>query len=294
MIFCGKSGFFAVEADCVVDATGDGDVAALAGAECMQRDKTQMQPVTTVFGVSGVDMAAFMRHCALHPSQEDPDYGMRGIFRRAMEAGEWTVGRFGGAWKSVTEQGDIVSMNILMSRGIDPTSNIDLTRAEKEGRRQVMQAVEVLRKYGGDIGFGNCCLRTIAPQLGLRESRRIKGTYCLTESDVVEQREFADSVGRFLCFMDPFGKITRPENGQTFTIPYGMLLPERVDGLLVAGRCVSCDEKSFGAMRMMVCCAITGQAAGTAAALCALTKAVPRQLDLQMLREKLSEAGVRL
>lgn len=294
VVFHSKSGFFAIEADCIVDATGDGDIANQAGATFVKREKTDLQPVTTVFGVSGVDMDAFQAHCKLHPSQDDPEYGLRKIFRQATENGEWKVGRLGGAWKSVTEQGDIISLNILMNRGIDPTDVLDLTFAENSGRTQVMQAIRLMRKYGADIGFGNCFLRTIAPQLGLRESRKIKGKYFLTEKDVVEQRQFPDSVGKFLCFMDPFGDIVRPENGQTFTIPYGMLLPQEIEGLLVAGRCVSCDEMSYGAMRMMVCCAVTGQAAGTAAALSAKNGVTPQTLDIQMLRKKLEDDGVRL
>lgn len=294
VVFQSKSGFGLVRADCVVDATGDGDIAAFAGAEYEKREPEALQPVTVVFGISGVDTHAFQHHIDCHPNPEDADYGLRRPFRLARNAGEWNVERTGGAWKSVTAQGDITSLNILMTRAVDPTSVFDLTRGEIEGRKQVVQAIRVMRKYGTDIGLGNCFLRSIAPQLGLRESRRIVGDYQLCEEDVLAGRDFSDGIGKILCFIDSFGKIHRPEHGQMFSLPYRILLPGQIDGLLTAGRCVSCDEKSYGAVRMMVCCAVTGEAAGTAAAMSALTGISPRILDVSILRRRLEQNGVKL
>lgn len=291
VVFCTKSGFRSVRAKTVVDATGDGDIAYFAGAAFEKREKDKLMPVTTVIGLSGIDMPLFEQHTQLHPEKSDPEYGIKGVMRRAWEAGEWPLKK-GGAWKITTERGDITSLNLLMLRGIDCTDVDDLTRAEVEGRKQALLAVHALRKYGAGIGFASCELRTIAPQLGLRESRRICGTERLTLQQMQSGQDTGNSIGRFPCFADNWDRfITDGEKG-TFALPYGMLVPENTDGLLTAGRCVSCDEESYGAVRMMVCCAVTGQAAGTAAALCALEDSMPRQLDVKKLQERLRTDGV--
>ena len=152
----------------------------------------------------------------------------------------------------------------------------------------------MLRKYGSDLGFANCELRSLAPQLGVRETRRIVGDYKVTERDVLDARDFPDGIGRFVGLMDGFGTLKMSKVCSTSSAPYRMLLPRGIENLLVAGRCVSCDPESFGALRLMPCCAMTGQAAGTAAALSVKSGATPRGLDVATLRRKLVAAGVRL
>ena len=293
VIFTGKSGFRAVKAKVIVDATGDGDIAAMAGAEFEQRNKEELLPVTTVIGLSGIDMELFRNHISLHRQPDDPEYGLKGVFHRAWENGEWPLKK-AGAWKITTDQGDILSLNLLMLRNIDCTDVNDLSLAETEGRKQAVQAVRVLRKYGADIGFASCRLRTIAPQLGLRESRRIKGIERLTIQHMTQDSLTADSVGRIVCFADNWGRFVAGKGNSMFSLPYGILVPKEVDGLLMAGRCVSCDEESYGAVRMMVCCAATGQAAGTAAAICAKSGRMPRTIDVGMLQAQLRADGVAL
>ena len=282
-----KAGLGAIIAKAFVDATGDGDVAAFAGAEILKRPPEQLQPVTVVFGVSGVDVALFKKHVNAHSDRSDSDYGLRKPFRLAAENGDWKSAKRGGAWKITTPNGDITSFNIIAIRNVDATDPFAATQAEIEGREQAAMAVNVLRKYGADIGFANCTLRNIAVQLGVRETRRVVGDYILTGDDVLSGREFPDAVGRFLRFMDTYGEIHRPEHGESFTIPYRALLPKEIDGLLVAGRCISCDDRAFGAIRLMPCCAVTGQAAGTAAALSALNGVMTRGVDLEMLQRRL-------
>ena len=291
VVFYGKSGFRAVKAKVIVDATGDGDVAAMAGASFEQREKEKLMPVTTVIGLSGIDMKLFKEHIQLHSREDDPEYGLKGVLRRAWEAGDWPLKK-AGAWKITTEYGDICSLNLLMIRNVDCTDVEDLTFAETEGRKQALQAVNALRKYGADIGFAACFLRSIAPQLGLRESRRIKGVERLTVHHMMDDNYSKTGIGRFVCFADNWGKFVTGKKNETFSLPYGILVPETVDGLLVAGRCVSCDEESYGAVRMMVCCAITGQAAGTAASICAASNVEPRNIDVSILQAQLRTDGV--
>lgn len=290
-VYCqSKSGIGIILADRTVDASGDGDVAALAGVPFEKRDPKESQPATVVFGLSNVDMERFEPHF-----NNPKNGGFAPVFTRAAEAGEWNSPKRGGAWKSVTPCGDIQSLNLTLIPAIDATDAWDLTRAEIEGRKQVMHIIRIFRKYGADIGLGDCKLRTIAPQLGIRETRRIVGEYRLTEQDVRKQRCFEDSIGRLICRIDLYGNKQssyKPSVCETFSVPYRALIPKNVENLLVSGRCISCDEISFGAVRLMVGCALTGQAAGTAAALSVQQAVTPRQLNVLDLRDQLRREGV--
>ncbi|MBR2860764.1 MAG: FAD-dependent oxidoreductase [Clostridia bacterium] len=296
-VYCvNKSGIGIILADCVIDATGDGDVAVQAGAEYQMQEKNKLQPVTVVFGLSGVDVDLFEKHYKAHPVG-DKDFGFQPVFRAARENNDFKLPKRGGAWKSLTPNGEIKSANLTVISEIDATDCWDVTKAEIECRKQILEIVRVFRKYGADIGLGNCSVRNIATQLGIRETRRIVGEYILTEQDVLEQRNFDDGVGRLLTCIDLYGNYQKsryPKELETFSVPYRALVPKAVDGLLVAGRCISCDEISFGAVRLMVGCALTGQAAGTAAALSVKEGVAPRKLDINLLREKLSRDGVNL
>lgn len=290
-VFCqSKSGIGVILADRVIDASGDGDVAALAGAAFEQREVKKLQPATVVFGIANVDVEKFEAHF-----RQPGNNGFATVFQAAAEAGEWNSTKRGGAWKILTPNGDIKSLNLTLIREVDATDVHDLTRAEIEGRKQIMHILYLFRKYGKEIGLGDCKLRAIAPQLGLRETRRIVGEYRLTGDDVRRQRDFEDGIGRLICTIDLYGDLKtsyRPTEAETFSVPYRALLPQGVDGLLVAGRCISCDDASFGAVRLMVGCALTGQAAGSAAALSLREGVQPRALDTKKLRKTLAESGV--
>ena len=140
----------------------------------------------------------------------------------------------------------------------------DLTRAEIEGRRQALMAIEALRRF--TPGFEDARLRTFGMTLGTRDSRKIVGRYDLTGHDVRGEARFEDSVGIFPEFIDGYGILVLPTTGRYFQVPYGILVPQGVDNLLVAGRCVAGDKISHAATRSQMCCAVTGQAAGAAAA----------------------------
>ena len=291
-VFCHtKSGIGIILADRVVDASGDGDVAAHAGAEFEKRDVEKLQPTTVVFGISGVDNEKFEAHF------KECSNVFSHVFTKAAEEGEWKSKKRGGAWKILTPEGDIKSLNLTFINEIDGTDPFDLTRAEIEGRRQALEIISLFRKYGKDIGLGNCRLRAIAPQLGLRETRRIVGEYRVTVDDVRSLRDFDDSIGRLICTLDLYGDLKnsyRPETAETFAVPYRALLPKEIDGLLVAGRCVSCDDVSFGALRLMVGCALTGQAAGAAAAISIKSGVTPRDVNVADLQTTLKALGTKL
>ena len=116
----------------------------------------------------------------------------------------------------------------------------------------------------------------------------------MTEFDVCEQGRHPDSIGIFPEFVDGFNVLLLPSSGRYFTVPYGCLLPQKIDNLLVAGRCVAGDPISHAAMRNMMACTVTGQGAGVAAAISVRHGVSPRKVDIKQVQEELRKQGVRL
>jgi len=154
-----------------------------------------------------------------------------------------------------------------------------------------------MRKY--IPGFEEAHLIDVAPQIGIRETRRIRGDYTLSEDDILEGNRFADSIGLGAYYLD----IHPPQGGdktiesmryplEPFEMPYRCLLPRAIEGILIAGRCSSATAQAFGATRVIPSCMVQGQAAGSAAALCARLGTMPRQLNVETLRESLRAQGV--
>ena len=168
----------------------------------------------------------------------------------------------------------------------------DLTRAEIEGRRQALLAIEALRRFAP--GFEDARLRTFGMTLGTRDTRKILGRYDLTEHDVRGEARFADAVGIFPEFIDGYGLLVLPTTGRYFQVPYGILVPRNVDNLLVAGRCVAGDKISHAATRSQMCCAVTGQAAGVAAAVSFSEGVTTALVDVARVQAALKRQGVRL
>ena len=188
--------------------------------------------------------------------------------------------------------GEATGLNMVYMFGYDGTDVWDLTRGEIEGRRQATLAVEVLRRYVP--GFQDANLRNFSMSLGIRDSRKIIGRYTLTEKDVRNQAQFGDSIGIFPEFLDGYGVLVLPTTGRYFQVPYGILLPEKVENLLVAGRCASGDKLSHAAMRSMMCCTVTGQGAGVAAAVSLKDAVNCGEVDIGRVQKVLKKQGVRI
>lgn len=201
-----------------------------------------------------------------------------------------------GWWWTPTRP-DQVGVNFTHVIYIDSTKAEDLSRATVEGRKQAYETIDVYRKYVP--GMEKCYMVSTPNTLGIRESRRITGDYVLTEGDVKAQREFADNIcyGSFFvdihCIdgpgMDP--TVWSPPSGFKYHIPYRILVPQGVDNLLTAGRCVSCTHVALGSIRVMAQCMGMGEAAGTAAALSLKDSVQPRHLDVGKLRDQLRRQG---
>ena len=301
-----KSGRQAVLAKVVVDASGDADVAAFAGAPYSMEPRGRLMDVTTGFGVSGVDVPAFRKHIAEHPGKigdwstltakgEEELFSayFTHVFEQARKNGIIPDDSpLEGFWHAITEAGEVTGLNVVRVTDTDCTNVWDLTRAEIEGRKQVLQALEALRHY--QPGFEKAKLRTIGSSIGTRESRKIKGRSFLTEQDVKNQAQFEDTMGIFPEFLDAYGIVIIPTTGRYFQVPYGIMVPEKVDNLLVAGRSVAGDRVSHSATRQMMCCAVTGQGAGVAAAIAIKTKKTTATVDIKKVQIQLEKQGVRI
>ncbi len=301
-----KSGRQAILAKRVIDATGDADVAFRAGAPYDKEPKEKLMPVTTSFGCSGVDVENFLEYIKANPSRlgdwasktsgKEADLFSTWIvepFNKAKEAGEVPENATVlGYWGGLTEAGEATNINVAHTLGIDSTDVWDLTRAEIDGRQKAIWALEALKRY--TPGFGSSRLRSLNSSLGIRESRKIVGEYILTEHDVKNEARFDDTIGIFPEFLDAYGEVIMPTTGRYFQVPYRILLPQKVENLLVAGRCVSADRVAFAATRQMMCCAVTGQGAGVVAAAAAKEDVSCREVDVSKVQEALREQGVRI
>ena len=163
---------------------------------------------------------------------------------------------------------------------------------EMEGRKQAMMAVRALKAF--QPGCENAKLRNFGMTLGIRDTRKIEAAYNMTENDVREQGRFDDSVGIFPEFIDGYGILILPTTGRYFHLPYRTVLPKNVENLICAGRITGGDRVSHAATRNMMCCTVTGQAAGTAAALSVKRNERFEELSVSALQSELKRQGARI
>ena len=286
-----KSGSKLVLAKVFIDASGDGDVAALAGAEFMfgREQDGLTQPITSYFRVLNVDIPRLVADCAAHRDDMTdfvvPEHGgdrnedhvlvtlLRGFTKRIAQAKKegfrWIVPKDNITLKAGLIPGEL-NVNVTRVQG-NALDDRTLSKAEIEVRKQAYCAFDFLKHYVK--GFEDAIFLEVAPKLGVRETRRIKGRYILTEADVRAQARFDDAIG--LCnapidIHEPGGVGAVADGvGSGYGIPFRCLVPEKIEGLFIAGRCMSVDAVAFGSTRNTPACAVTGEAAAIAAAYCA-------------------------
>lgn len=280
-----KGGREAILAARVVDASGDGDVAARAGAPSEIGDAHgDMQAPTQVF---------YMGHVDIERAMAFPESEIRKLLIAVTESGEFDFPRVSGSFSPTPQPGKV---HVNMSRvpdvnGIDPWS---LTAGTLEGRRQVEGFARFLVKY--IPGFETARVDAIAPQLGVRETRRIMGHHVLTREDVLEARKFDTAICRSSWPIEDHARgretIRLHLPGDDFyQVPYGCLVPLEIDNLLLAGRCVSATHDGQASVRVMGPGMAMGQASGTAAVLSLRSGVPPRRIDVAGLRATLTGAG---
>jgi hypothetical protein len=310
-----KSGRQAILAQTVVDCTGDADIANFAGADFSVISKEEALGATSVFNCAGVDKQRFLEYTETNPrtyrdwsrswQQEGDGSGKEDDLRSPFLDTEFETARkngiipdnkftkeFCGSWSSISEAGEATNLNLVHISNIDVTDVEDLTKAEMDGREQTLHALEALRKCVP--GFENAKLRNFGMTLGVRDSRKIVGRYNLTGHDVRSQAKFQDSVGIFPEFVDGYNILILPTTGRYFQVPYGCMIPPKVENLLVAGRAVAGDKVSHAATRNMMCCCITGQAAGVAAAVAVRNESATSTVDIKRVQSELRRQTGRL
>jgi hypothetical protein len=308
-----KAGREAILAQRVIDATGDADIAAQCGAPIRKTPREQMMATSVMFSMSGVNKARFIEAVKADP-QTYSDWGgngewdietdgkedelfspfLRKPFKKALEAGLLppNLATIAGTWGGVSDQGDLTYLNLVHLADCDGTNPDDLTRGEIEGRRQAVLAVAALKQFMP--GCEEAKLRNFGMTLGIRDTRKIDAVYNMTETDVREQARFDDSIGIFPEFIDGYGVLILPTTGRYFHLPYRAMLPRGIDNLLVAGRSIGGDKMSHAAVRNMMCCAVTGQGAGVAAAVSLKTGQPLNRLDLGSVQAELRRQGARI
>jgi FAD dependent oxidoreductase len=308
-----KSGREAVLAKRVVDATGDADVAARAGAPFRMTPREEMLAASVMFSMTGVNKGRFLDAVKADPQtyrdwagnaewdiettgKEDALFSpfLRKPFKQAVEAGliPKNLITLAGTWGTISDQGDLTYLNLIHLAGVDGTSTDDLTRAEIDGRAQAMQAIDALRAFMP--GCEEATLRNFGMTIGIRDTRKIEALYDLTSADVREQGRFDDAIGIFPEFIDGYGVLILPTTGRYFQVPYRALVPKGVGNLIVAGRSIGGDKISHASVRNMMCCTVSGQGAGVAAAVSLRLDQPFDGLDVGQVQAELTRQGVRM
>lgn len=299
VVFETKSGPVVIHARVVVDCTGDGDIAARAGApfEVGRHEDRLVQPMTLMFRMVEFEKAAFEQYVKEHPDQWRGVHGLWDLVKKATAAGELELPREDMLFFA-TPHDQEVSVNCTRVTRTLGTDVWDLTYAEWQSRRQMRQIVAFFRKYVP--GFEKAHAVQSGVNVGVRETRRIIGDYQLNVEDVLSARKFPDGIACCAYPVDihsPEGQGTmlkRLPPGESYDIPLRCLLPQGVEGLLVAGRCISGTHEAHSSYRVMPTSMATGHAAGVCAAIAAKGEKSPRSIPSEEVQKELLRQGAKL
>jgi FAD-dependent oxidoreductase family protein len=272
-----KNGLATLRAKVVVDCTGDADVAYYAGAETM-KETGNLSPMTLCLNVTNVTKAQLLK------------VNIREVARRARAKYPLIPEVWG--LSSVGKSQSCYFINHAGTKSLgqfDATDPVERTQAETLSRRQAVQMTQAMREFGGEE-LANIELIGTGPQLGVRETRRAKGVYVLTEDDAKSGRKFEDAIAWRSGFLD-IGFV-RYERMKIHDVPYRSVLPEKLDGLLMAGRCISATHVGAAFGKSMGNCMATGHATGVAAAMSVRKRIVPREINVRELQDALRADGV--
>ncbi|MHC4629513.1 MAG: FAD-dependent oxidoreductase [Planctomycetota bacterium] len=273
-----KRGPAVIRAKAIVDCTGDADVAYYAGAETM-KEVGSLSPMTLCLNLTNVT------------NQQVRKANIRDIARKAKKKyplvpNGWGLGK--------VSNGSSFYINHAGTRDLgqfDATDPVQRTEAECQSRRQVLQMTLAMREFGGEELKGIELIGT-GTQMGVRETRRVKGPYILTEEDALKGRKFDDVIAWRSGFLDiGFVRLSRMK---IHDVPYRAILPAKLEGLLMAGRCISATHVAASAGKSMGNCVATGHAAGIAAAMAEKKRCLPRELKVGQLQDALRADGVDL
>lgn len=278
-----RRGLVAIPAGAVVDASGDAEVVTTAGGSFEDSGALGIaQSLTTTFKMINVDVAR---------ATSVPKQALWEAMQEGAESGAYDLPRREGS-AHITPLAGVMVTNMTRVAGIDATDARALSAAERDGRRQAFEYARFLRDR--IPGYEAAELGGLATQIGVRETRRIRGLYWLTRDDVIRAAKFPDAIARCGAPIEEHhaGGDTRWEylpDGETYDIPYRCLVPQDVDGVIVAGRCLSASHDAHASVRSIGQCLAMGQAAGIAAAIA--TDGDFRGIDIGAVRDRLTAVG---
>ncbi|MEW2353538.1 FAD-dependent oxidoreductase [Spirillospora sp. NPDC029432] len=303
-----------IEATQFIDATGDGDLAYLAGVPFTrgQEGTEIMQPSTLVFTVTGHDLEKLFAFLDERPEEMgikedyadgyDVDFlrrtrghcfiGLTDLVREAREAGDFSVPR-NQFIHIATASEKLLTINTSRVTRIDASDPVELSAGLETGYQQVLEIVEFMRKYVP--GFENVVISQISPALGIRETRHFMGRTRLTMD-----RLYTEDTSRKAIAQSAYNVDIHSGTGEgidltviekPYGIPYDCLVPQEVDGLLLSGRTISVDSTVFASARVMGTCMAVAEAAGTAAAMALAASGEVRDIDIEELRARLVAQG---
>ncbi|SBV92562.1 FAD binding protein [uncultured Eubacteriales bacterium] len=313
----GKGQEIEIRAKVFVDATGDGDLAYMAGAEYEkgQADTGVVQPPSLMFNLGGVDFDAFTDFIAAHPEElpysmglthiregYDADFfrnnpghiffGLNHMIQKLRAEGKCPINRDTVIYIRLPIPGH-VAVNTIRIQNFDGSNIHDLSRGEQEAHLQILPLIKMLQE--NVPGFEHCYMTSVNAVIGVRESRRIMGIRKLTGQDCIDGVVPEDSIALYSYFIDIHngageGTYTKTIE-EPYGVPYGCLVSKNIDGLMMAGRCASVDAVAFGSTRIMTLCMAMGEAAGIGAALAIQQGISPKDVDVQLVRSILREHG---
>lgn len=315
VLVCTKAGLRWIPASVFVEATGDGDLIFHAGAphEVGREADGATQPMTTNFRVGNVAIPRIRQYILEHTDQfhlgdleavtQAPRLSVSGFYdlvQQGREAGDFPTDRKGILFFETQTPGE-VNVNTTHIFGRSAADPEQFSRAESEGRQQARVVFQFLRKW--IPGFQDAVLLSTGFQIGVRESRRLKGCYRLSQQDLIQGRAFDDvvAIGGYPVDIHPptpadqRRALTAPvqehsiPQGRTYQIPYRSLISAELDNLIVSGRCLAAEHEALAAVRVTPIAMATGQAAGTAAALAARHGSSVHGIDRSELQETLRQ-----
>ncbi len=287
-----KSGLSLIGGKCFVDATGDGDIAALCGCGFEMGDtEGGLAAASLEMHVEGVDtkaLTAYMR--------DTGDVRFKDLIEELKRQGKWPFPY--DIFISVKmPRDDVYMINTIRQVGVDGTDAASLTAATVQGRSENLRLLALMRAHFP--GFASATVRAIAPLVGIRETRRLQTQYILLVQDIIKGTDFADGIalsGYGWDMPNPKNPSVQPyhgvKRGSRFTpIPYRCLLPIGVSNLIAVGRCIGVEREALGVVRVMGPCLAMGEAAGIAAALAARDGIPFDAVSVPQLREKICACG---
>lgn len=306
-----KSGRSAYYGKCIIDATADADVCAFAGAEFMPFSPEEVHPVSLIAQIGGIDKEAFFDFYNEHPEWRDTfptDTAWEpGVFHKLgidneVEGVELPPElEYLRHWCIIIHDSpveNVMHLNMTGEAQVDGTNAEEISKSIITSRKRISECLEVMKKVVP--GWENGYVYATASMLGVRESRQIVGEYTITEDDIFGYHRFADA----LCSISggigvhtsdgQWVDMSAPPSGTSYDIPLRSMLPIKINGLIVAGRCLSANHVAMGTVRTIGPCLAMGQGAAIAASLAIELGVEPRDIPSDKLQKALIEQGVNL